>query len=87
MENLFKMSFTVKLQEMFYNSWAAADDRALTLTEVARVDIMGWETFLETGCLKFKFDRKAVPHTEQNKKLRSVNGIICDWKPFIHRDE
>lgn len=36
MENLFEMSFTMKLQETFYNSWAAADDRALTLTGVAQ---------------------------------------------------
>lgn len=41
MENLLKMPFTIKLQEMFYNRWVAADDRVLTLTEVARVDIMG----------------------------------------------
>lgn len=45
MENLFKMSFSVKLQEMFYNSWVAADDRVLTLTEVARVDIMAERHF------------------------------------------
>lgn len=49
---------------MFYNSWVAADDRVLTLTEVARLDIMGRETFLEAGCLKFKFYCKAVPHTK-----------------------
>lgn len=32
MENLFELSFTIKLQETFHNSWVAA----LTLTGVAQ---------------------------------------------------
>lgn len=54
MENLFETSLAVKLQETFYNSWAAADDRGPPPGRGGSPRAERFAaTVLETGCLKF----------------------------------